>query len=69
MYCAMCGVQLLEGALCPHHEAVFNRRWASGNKAWCDFFHRGIVGAASPWNWDGWDIHSVMEVDDAAPGA
>lgn len=43
--CAMCCLELYDEtqpALCPHHTAdVDGERWADGNRAICDFIHRG----------------------------
>jgi len=41
--CASCGLELSgDSQLCPHHYHVYGDDWAQGNKAACDFFHRGI---------------------------
>jgi hypothetical protein len=42
--CPACGFIIPWGVeLCPHHAAAGRSDWALGNKAWCDFFHRGVV--------------------------
>lgn len=46
--CPSCGVSNIDGVpICPHHTMV-DQEWSRSNRAWCDFFHRGIVPAAEP---------------------
>lgn len=38
--CALCGLPLNEGGLCPHHTMVYGSDWCEANRIMCDFFHR-----------------------------
>ncbi len=57
--CPACGFGIPVGVeLCPHH-TMERGDWALGNRAWCDFIHRGVVapvverGALVPvFNWE-----------------
>ncbi len=39
--CAVCGMYLSTGDLCPHHHIYYNDDWARSNRIWCGYFHRG----------------------------
>ena len=45
--CAFCGLVMRDAEVCPIHLVVNHDMWASGNRAACDFFHRGIVREAT----------------------
>lgn len=60
--CPVCGFGLpVDVEICPHHTQERDD-WAVGNKAWCDFFHRGqvradgdvetLVWAPTVYNWE-----------------
>lgn len=40
--CAYCRQQT-PGEICCHHSPGYEADWAAGNRAMCDFVHRGFV--------------------------
>lgn len=43
-FCALCGLTLTgDEALCPHHVWIYENEWATSNRMWCAFFHRGVA--------------------------
>ena len=47
--CALCGQYTYRiDMICSHHGAGEPQDWADGNRAMCDFFHRGVVPHREP---------------------
>ena len=42
--CPSCGLAVTVTEICPHHHVyAHDDEWAAGNRAMCDFFHRGVL--------------------------
>ena len=52
MTCPLCGVTTgTDRGICDYHgsgDAGYDRPWSEVNRAYCDFFHRGIVPVVPP---------------------
>ena len=52
--CPQCGVPVTEGTICRFHTEVlgaggcWDPTWSDGNRAFCDFIHRGILQVRDP---------------------
>ena len=62
--CAYCRDQTL-GELCGHHSPGPGADWATGNRAMCDFVHRGIV-APTPRDLADTEIDLLVDTLEAA---